>query len=150
MTPLTYLTTADRNRLDQLKEIAGSSRFPKEERIAAQQEIAEIEARRKPLTETTYEEAQEFRIFLFQKFRKLAAVGAGQQAFQFQQYIAQIEQRMMQIQFENTKKALAEEQAKVEVGKGLRQNDRRVATRRIAVSNGAPKNPWAIPVDDED
>jgi hypothetical protein len=146
---MTYLSTADRTRLEQLKEIEASARFSREERVAATEEKAEIEKRRKPLAETTYEEAQEYRVWLFGKYRKLVAAGAALQAQQFQQFIQRVEYQIMALQVDATKKALIEEQTKKEIGKGLRQPNGKPQPRRGPVSAGPTKNPWSIPVDDD-
>lgn len=145
---MTYLCAADRTRLDQLKEITTSARFPQEERQQAAEEQIEIEKRRKTLAATTYEEAQEFRVWLFGKYRKLVAAGAVLQAQQFQQFIMRVEQQLMHLQVDATKKALEEEKVRKQVGKGLRQHHG-IKPRRSAVSTGPAKNPWAIPVDDD-
>lgn len=144
---MTYLSSADRKRIDQLKLIEESSTYTPEERREAAAEKVEIEKRRKPLSEATFEEANDFRMFLYERFRKLAGVGSSQ-AGQFQHYIMRVENHIRNLQFEAAKKALVEEKTKVEIGKGLRYG--RAKPSRGPVQSGPARNPWAIPTNDED
>ena len=148
-TPLTYLSTNNRTRLEQLSQIIGNPRLPKEEREDAEKERIEIEKLRKPLEETTFEEAQDFRVFLYTKYRKLAQAGAGVQTQQFLVFIRRIEAHIYQLQFVAARKAQEEDKKRIEIGKGLRQNER-AKSRGGSVSTGDRKNPWAIPIDDDD
>jgi hypothetical protein len=145
---LSYLSVADHARLEQLKRIEESTSFTREERQQAAKDRAEIEKKRKPLNETNMEEAHEFRVFLFQKYRKLVGIGASQQAVQFNQFIQRVEHWIMTLQMDAAKKAMAEEKNKVAIGKGLRQHGR-VQPSRGPVSTGPARNPWAIPTDQD-
>ena len=111
---MTYLSTADRKRIDQLKLVEESSTYTPEERRQAAAEQVEIGKKRKPLSETTFEEANDFRVFLYERFRKLAGVGSSQ-AVQFQHYIMRVENHIRSLQFDAAKKALVEEKTKVEI-----------------------------------
>lgn len=144
---MTYLSTADRKRIDQLKLVEESSTYTPEERRQAAAEQVEIGKRRKPLSETSFEEANDFRMFLYERFRKLSAVGSSQ-AVQFQHYIMRVENHIRNLQFDAAKKAMLEEKTKVEIGKGLRYGQPK--TGRSQVQGRPAGNPWAIPTDDED
>ena len=93
---ITYISDADRDRLviltDQLRSVTTA-----EEQQALREEIAEIEAKRKPLHECTLEECTELRTTIFRKFDRLNRTGHYSHAQSFKIMLAHIERRQQVI-----------------------------------------------------
>lgn len=145
-----YLSSANRKRLEELVKIIESSGSSPDEKVEALREQTEIESKRKPLSETTFEEAMDFRLYLFEKYRRLAQYGGLAQVSQFQMYLQLVQERLSILSKEAMEKSVEASKAKVEFWKGLKKNDKRGKISRGPISTSEQPNPWAIDFDDDD
>lgn len=142
---LTYLSTEDRLRLDQLREQIAAATGA--EFTDLNQKIQEIESRRKALGDCTYEECSELKHFLFQKYQKLMGVGKKTMARNFMMMMRQIDGRMIVLQREAAIKAAEQRQLQTQA-KGKKDGK-----SRVVVPTKRTENRWSIPLagpDDDD
>ena len=106
MLNITYISNEDRDRLVQLnEELRAADTIEKQANI--REEIASIEARRKPLHECDTNECTELRTVIWAKFDRLNRTGKYGHALQFKRMLEAIEIRQMVIHREM---ALAEQE----------------------------------------
>ena len=99
---VTYLSDDDRERLLDLQEMARGS-ITLDEQQDINQEIQDIESKRKPLHDCTLEECTELRATIWGKFDKLNRTGKYNIAVQFKQMLALIEMRIRTLHLETAK-----------------------------------------------
>jgi len=101
----THISNEDRKRLEALQ-----ISLPKFEdsRVRARvlEEIAEIEAKRKPIHECNIEECAELKVLITGKMQKLAGIGKRGAAAQFKNMIRILDERMKAIYLETNREEL--------------------------------------------
>lgn len=119
MYSVTYLSDDDRNRLLELQEmVRGAVTLDEQQDI--NQEIRDIESKRKPIHECSLEECSELRTTIWTKFDMLNRTGKYGIAVNFKQMLTIIEQRIQVIHLEVAKEEREKIQKKLEATKNKR------------------------------
>jgi len=101
----THISNEDRKRLEALQKAL--PRF-EDSRVRARvtEEIAEIEAKRKPIHECNIEECAELKVVITEKMQRLAGIGKRGAAEQFKNMIRILDERIKAIYLETNRKEL--------------------------------------------
>lgn len=129
---ITYLSDDDRARLIDLQEAVRGS-ITLDEQQDYNQEIRDIESKRKPLQACTIEECSELRSTIWNKFEMLNRTGKNGLAIQFKQMLVLIELRIqaihLEIAREEREKALQKAEAAKKKRLGRRGSDSDIETK---------------------
>ena len=120
---VTYLSDIDRDRLLDLQEMARGA-ITLDEQQDINQEIRDIESKRKPLHECTLEECTELRTTIWGKFDMLNRTGKYNVAVQFKQMLTIIEMRIRTIHLEIAKEEREKIQKKAEAAMNKRRGQK--------------------------
>lgn len=105
MYSFTYISNDDRKRLEALQHAL--SKFEDSRvRERAIEEIAELEANRKPIHMCTIEECSELKVHITEKMQKLAGIGKRGAAMQFRNMIRILDERIKTLYLEVHKEEL--------------------------------------------
>lgn len=141
---LTYLPKADHRRADEIRRLLSTPQLIPEGKTPADlnDEMVEIESRRKPLDQTNIQEAMEMKSFLYEKMTALTRIGKGNMGNQFYQMIRQVEARIHAL---NVINAAEEEQRRRD-----EKNGKSKAIRPSPVLPRTVRTDWAAHSDDDD
>ncbi len=119
MFSVTYISDDDRDRLLELNEmVRGAVTLDEQQDI--NQEIRDLESKRKPLHECTLEECTELRTTIWNKFDKLNRAGKYGIAVNFKQMLTLIELRIRAIHLEIAREEREKIEQKIEAAKNKR------------------------------
>lgn len=105
MYSFTYISKEDRERLEALKEALPEFEDSRvRERVI--EEIAEIEAKRKPIHECNIEECTELKVLIVEKSQKLSGIGKRGAAMQFKNMILILDERIRSLYLETNRNEL--------------------------------------------
>ena len=134
---ITYLPEKELARQLALQDELMSCRDPK--RIPEiHREIAEIEAKRKPIIECNIEETTELKAFLYKKLQLTMKGGKRTQAIRFQEMIKLLDDRLLVLNLEMRKESL-EKAEKIAKAKEEREEEAKEVTRGIEEGERPPK-----------
>jgi len=144
----TYLSKADRDRYDALTKETEHCRD--HDRLAeVRVEMTEIDSRRKPLNQCTYEECMEFKSFLFDKYRKVAGINKGHIASQIMSYMKMVDERALML----AAQAQLEEAEKIKRVREEKAKDAKSILKKSSgnpASSGGLSSKWSIDIDEFD
>jgi len=146
MYSFTYISNEDRKRLEMLQKALPSFTDGRVQARAVE-EIAEIEATRKPVHECTIEECSELKILITEKMQRLAGIGKRGAAAQFKNMIRILDERLKALYLEAHKKELErlqehEDKKLAELAQPRDKRERRHKRPKTTVKNKPGGSRW--------